>query len=197
MKILLGTNNQNKLKQFQRIFRRFGSDTELITLKDANIDVDVEEDADNLLENAKKKAEFYGKLSGTLALADDTGLFVDILGGEPGIHAKRWHDGTELDRCYKLLERLNEIPEGKRTCRYTGVLAVYNPNKKNFWTYQNDTEGIISNEFKGNDGFGYDPIFKLSNGKHYAELTDKERDAISHRGPGIKEFLKFLKIYEN
>lgn len=193
MKILIGTNNENKLQQFRRIFRNSGSDIELVSLKDAGITDDVEEDEDNLLANAKKKAEFYGEKSGILTLADDTGLFVDALGGEPGVHAKRWHDGTELDRCHKLLERLKDIPESKRTCRYTGVLVVYNPDTKEFWNYQNNIEAVISAEFKGDSGFGYDPIFKLENGKHYAELTDEERDAISHRGLGTKELIKYLK----
>jgi XTP/dITP diphosphohydrolase len=193
MKILLGTNNQNKLNQFRRIFKNLGSDIELISLIDAGITDDVEEDADNLLDNAKKKAQYYGEKSGLLALADDTGLFVDPLGGEPGVHAKRWHDGTELDRCYKLLERLKDIPEEKRTCRYTGVLSIYDPKTKSFWNYENNTEAVISDEFKGDMGFGYDPIFKLADGLHYAELTDSDRDAISHRGMGIKEFIKYLK----
>lgn len=193
MKILIGTNNENKLQQFRRIFRNSGSDIELVSLKNAGITDDVEENEDNLLANAKKKAEFYGEKSGILTLADDTGLFVDALGGEPGVHAKRWHDGTELDRCHKLLERLKDIPEGKRTCRYSGVLVVYNPDTKEFWNYQNNIEAVISDEFKGDLGFGYDPIFKLENGKHYAELTDEERDAMSHRGLGIKELTGYLK----
>jgi XTP/dITP diphosphohydrolase len=189
MKILIGTNNENKLKQFRRIFRNLGSDMALVSLKDVGIIDDVEENEDSLLENAKKKAKFYAEKSNLLTLADDTGLFVDALNGEPGLHAKRWHDGTELDRCHKLIERLKDIPEEKRTCRYTGVLAVYNPETKEFWNYENNIEAVISNDFKGDLGFGYDPIFKLENGKHYAELADEDRDAISHRGLGIKKYL--------
>ncbi|OGI36036.1 MAG: hypothetical protein A2283_09815 [Lentisphaerae bacterium RIFOXYA12_FULL_48_11] len=189
MKILIGTNNENKLNQFRRIFRNLGFDTELVSLKDVGITDDVEENEDSLLENAKKKAKFYAEKSNLLTLADDTGLFVDVLNGEPGLHAKRWHDGTELDRCHKLLERLKDIPEEKRTCRYAGVLAVYNPKTKEFWNYENNIEAVISDDFKGDLGFGYDPIFKLENGKHYAELTDEERDVISHRGLGIKSYL--------
>jgi XTP/dITP diphosphohydrolase len=192
MKILIGTNNKNKLKQFRRIFLRLDSDIQLVSLKDVGITDDVEENEDNLLENAKKKAVFYGEKSGIMTLADDTGLFVDALNGEPGVHAKRWHDGTEVDRCHKLLEKLKDIPEEKRTCRYTGVLVVYNPETKVFWTYENNIEAVISDEFKGELGFGYDPIFKLEDCKHYAELTDEERDAISHRGLGVKELVKYL-----
>jgi XTP/dITP diphosphohydrolase len=193
MKILIGTNNENKLNQFKRIFKNLGSDIELVSLKNIGITDDVEEDADNLLDNAKKKAQFYGEKSGMITLADDLGLFVDALDGEPGIHAKRWHEGTDLERCHKLLERLKDIPEEKRTCRYTGVLVVFDPNKKEFWNYENNIEAVISDEFKGDLGFGYDPIFKLENGKHYAELTDEERDAISHRGLGVRELIKFYK----
>ena len=101
MKILIGTNNENKLKQFARIFKNLGSDIELVSLKDAGITDDVEEDQDNLLDNAKKKAQFYGELSKMLTMADDTGLFIDALDGEPGIHAKRWHEGTEKERYLK------------------------------------------------------------------------------------------------
>lgn len=193
MKILIGTNNKNKLKQFRRIFGNLDLNIQLFSLKDVGITDDVEEVEDSLLANAQKKAKFYGEKSGMLTLADDTGLFVDVLNGEPGVHAKRWHDGTELDRCYKLLERLKNIPEEKRTCRYTGVLVVYNPKTKELWNYENNVEAVISDEFKGDLGFGYDPIFKLENGKHYAELTNEERDAISHRGRGIKELVKYLR----
>ncbi|MDP2736601.1 MAG: non-canonical purine NTP pyrophosphatase [bacterium] len=190
MKILLGTNNQNKIKQFKRIFINLKSAIKLISLKEAEIFEDVEEDADNLMDNAKKKAKFYAEKSGLTTIADDTGLFVDPLNGEPGVHAKRWHDGTELDRCKKLLEKLKAIPEEKRTCRYTGVLAIYDPRTEKFWTYENSHEAVISDGFRGSSGFGYDPIFKLPSGKNYAELTDAERDAISHRGLGIKKYLK-------
>ena len=192
MKILIGTNNENKLEQFRRIFKNFDSDIELVSLKEAGIIDDVEEDEDNLLANARNKACFYGEKSELLTLADDTGLFVDILRGEPGVHAKRWHGGTELDRNNKLLERLKGIPEEKRTCRYTGFLVLYDPRTKEFWEYKNDIEGLISDEFRGELGFGYDPIFKLKDGGRYGELIDEERDTISHRGLGVKELLKFL-----
>jgi XTP/dITP diphosphohydrolase len=194
MKILIGTNNENKLKQFARIFKNLGSDIKLVSLKDIGITDDVEEDKDNLLENAKKKAQFYGELSKILTLADDTGLFIDALDGEPGIHAKRWHEGTEKERYFKILEKMKDIPKEKRTCRYTGILAVYNPDKKDFWTFENNLEGIIANEPLEESGFGYDPIFiSTQYNKYYSQLTDAERDAISHRGVGVGEFIKFTK----
>ncbi len=193
MEILIGTNNKNKLNQFTKIFEVFAKDIKICSLQDLGIDDDVEEDFDNLLDNAKKKAEFYGKKSGLLTLADDTGLFIDALGGEPGIHAKRWHAGSEKDRYEKILERMKDVAKDKRTCRYTGVLAVYNPKSNLFWTYKNDVEGVIANTPKDLGGFGYDPIFiSLHYKKYYSELSAEERNAISHRGVGVKKFLADL-----
>lgn len=190
MKLLIGTNNQNKLSQFRRIFARLAPDIELLSLADLNITDDVEEDGEDLMANAKKKAEFYGKISGRLALSDDTGLFIDALGGEPGMHARRWHAGTEEERYLKILERMKDVPEGKRTCRYTGVLAVYDPAKDTFWTYENNLEGRIAEAPLPGRGFGYDPIVIINEfDKHYSQLTDEERDYISHRGRGIQEFI--------
>ena len=191
MKILIGTNNENKLKQFQRIFRNLGSDIELISLKEVGITSDAEEDEDNLLANAKKKAKFYADVSGMITLADDTGLFIDALGGEPGVHAKRWHEGTEKDRYLKIMERMEDISNEKRNCRYNGVLAVYNPETQEFWTHESSLEGIIANKPMEANGFGYDPIFiSTAFNKYYSQQTDEERDSISHRGLGINKFLK-------
>ena len=191
MKILIGTNNENKLKQFARIFRNLSSDIELVSLKDISITDDVEEDENSLLNNAKKKAQFYGEKSKMLTLADDTGLFIDALNGEPGIHAKRWHEGTEKERYLKILEKMKDIPEEKRTCRYTGVLAVYNPEEKSFWIFENNIEGAIANEPLEKSGFGYDPIFISTHyDKCYSQMSDAERDAISHRGVGARELIK-------
>jgi len=191
MKILIGTNNENKLKQFRRIFRNLGSDIEPVSLKEVGITSDVEEDDDNLLANAKKKAKFYADASGMITLADDTGLFIDALGGEPGVHAKRWHEGTEKDRYLKIMERMKDISNEKRNCRYSGVLAVYNPKTQEFWTHESSLEGIIANKPMEANGFGYDPIFiSTAFNKYYSQLTDEERDSISHRGLGINKFLK-------
>jgi len=192
MKIFIGSNNKNKLRQFRRMFEKFMSEAEVASLEELGIIDDIEEDGETLVENAEKKAKYFGNKSGMITLADDTGLFVDVLDGEPGINAKRWHEGTERDRNLKLIERLKNIPENERICRYVGVLAVYNPKKKKIWTYEGITEGWISDEFKGTSGFGYDQIFKTKaySGRHYAELDYKEKDLISHRGMGIRELAK-------
>ncbi len=193
MKLLIGTNNQNKFKQFQAIFNQLKPEMVLLSLGDVNITEDVEEDGEDLLTNAKKKAEFYGRKSGLLTLADDTGLFIDALNGEPGMHAKRWHQGTDKDRYLKILERMNEVPENNRTCRYIGVLAVYDPVKKTFWSYEQKLEGFIAKTPLEGFGFGYDPIVIISeSNKYYSQYNDEERARVSHRGRGAAEFMKTL-----
>ena len=191
MKILIGTNNENKFNQFKRVFNNLNPDIDLCSLKELGIADEVEEDSENLLDNAKKKAKYYGEKSGMLTLSDDLGFFVDALDGEPGTHAKRWHLGTDRERYIKILEMMKNMPEEKRTCRYKSASAVYNPTKKDFWVYEQDLEGKIANEPRKGNGFGYDPIV-LINGKYYSEYTDEERYKVSHRGLGVKELLKYL-----
>ena len=193
MKILIGTNNENKFNQFKRVFNNLNPDIELFSLRDLGIADDVEEDSENLLDNAKKKARYYGEKSGMLTLSDDLGFFVDALNGEPGTHAKRWHLGTDRERYMKILEMMKDMPEEKRICRYKSALAVYDPAKKDFWAYEQDLEGKIANEPREGNGFGYDPIV-IINGKYYSEFTDEERYKVSHRGLGVKELLKRLTI---
>ncbi|HPN96737.1 MAG TPA: non-canonical purine NTP pyrophosphatase [Candidatus Moranbacteria bacterium] len=192
MEILLGTNNENKLRQFRRMFSKFFPEVRLFSLLEKGIEDDIEEDGETLLENASKKARFFGEKSKMLTLSDDTGLFVDALNGDPGMHAKRWHKGTEKDRNLKLIERLKDVPENERTCHYLGVLAVYNPKNGKIWVYEGKTEGWISDQFRGESGFGYDAIFKTKKypGCHYAELDHAKKDWISHRGRGIRKLAK-------
>lgn len=193
MQLLIGTTNKNKFNQFSYIFNKFTQEVELLSLLDFKINDDVEENGKTLMENAKKKAMFFAQRSGLVTLSDDTGLFVDALGGEPGINAKRWHVGTELDRCHKLIERLRDIPEQKRTCRYIAAVAVYNPATGTFFEYQGSVEGYITNDFRGGSTFGYDQIFhSMHFDKNYAELSEDEKMQISHRGLGVREFLKSI-----
>lgn len=194
MKILIGTNNQNKLAQYRRSLAKNWPEAEVLSLADLGITLDVEEDGESLMHNAKKKAEEYGELSGILTVADDTGLFIDALDGDPGLHAKRWAAGTDKDRCLKILERLKDVPKEKRTARYDAVVACYDPSEKKFYTAQIAVEGLIGEELEGENGFGYDSIFFVKKfGKKYAQLTNDEIDSISHRTVGMKEVIDKMK----
>jgi len=190
MKLLIATTNKNKLDQFREIFKMQGADFELVSLKDIGNADDVEEDKETLMENAKKKAKYFGEKSGLISLSDDTGLFVDALDGAPGLHSKRWHAGTDLDRCLKLQEMLKDIPEEERACRYIGALAVYDPKANKFFEFEEKVEGYITDDFRGDADFGYDKIFhSVYFDKNYAELSEEEKAQISHRGNGIREYL--------
>lgn len=192
MKFLIATNNQNKLTQFKRIFKKYLPKVEIVSLKDVGITQDVKEDQETLIENAKKKAKFFGQKSGLITISDDTGLFIDALNGEPGLHSKRWLEGTDQERNIKILEIMQDLPDPERNCRYTGALALYNPQKDLFWIFEDSLEGRISKTVNTDGlGFGYDPIFiSLAYNKYYSDLTDQERDDISHRGLGIKKLAK-------
>ena len=190
-KILIGTNNPNKFRQFKAAFSVYAPEIEVMMPKDLGINEDVEEDGETLLDNAKKKALFFGEKTGMLCLSDDLGLFVDALNGDPGMHSKRWHEGTERDRNFKLLERMKE--KKNRKAHYTGVLAAYDPKTKEEWNFKGELEGEIMEEFRGTNGHGYDSIFKTARfGKHYSELTLKEEAQISHRHRGVKAFVEYL-----
>lgn len=187
---MIGTNNKYKLAQFKRSLAMIDPDMEILSLAELEITYDVEEDGDNLLHNAEKKAREYAEMSGLVTMADDTGLFIDALDGEPGIHAKRWAEGTDRDRCLKIIERLENVPHDQRTAKYIGVVSCYDPIKKRFYNSETDVEGFITDELKGENGFGYDPIFYVTKfGKRFAELTNDEIDSISHRTNGAKKVL--------
>lgn len=193
MKILIGTNNKNKLAQYKRGLEKLGSEIELCSLFDLGIDFDVEENGDTLLHNAKKKAKEYAELSGMITIADDTGLFVDALNGEPGIHAKRWSGGSDEDRCLKIIERIKDVPVDKRTAKYDAVVACYNPKSKEFYISKIEVKGRILDEIKGENGFGYDSIFWVEKfNKRFSELTNDEIDSISHRTVGTNEIISKL-----
>lgn len=193
MKILIATGNQNKLDQFKRIFENLGSDIELLSLNDVKIFDDVEEDQETLLGNAKKKAKFYAEKSGLPALSDDFGIFVDVLDGFPGVNSKRWLEGSDRDRCYALIEKLKNFPKEEWTAKYIGAVVLYNPEKKNFWENESEAKGVVIDELRGDQFFGYDSVFESKLiGKTFAELTDEERMRVGHRSLGVKSLLKYL-----
>jgi XTP/dITP diphosphohydrolase len=197
MKILIGTNNLNKFDKFKIAFEAYAPEIKLFKPSDLGIKGDHKEDADTLLENATKKAKFFGEESKMMTISDDTGVFVDALGGEPGIHAKRWHEGTEHERCIKLLERLKNVPDEKRTAHYGWAFAVYNPHNKKLWTFEYNLNGFMSSEFRDRGGFGYDKMFNLPQAnKHYSELSNEELNEFGGRGRAVKELVlntNFLK----
>jgi XTP/dITP diphosphohydrolase len=184
-KIIFATKNKGKIKEIQAVL---GDSYNVVTMEEAGISVDVDETGTTFEENAVIKAETIMKLCGEIVLADDSGLEIDYLNGEPGIYSARYmgHDTSYDIKNKSLIERLDGVPEDKRTARFVCAVAATVPNKETI-VVRGTMEGIIGYEIKGENGFGYDPIFFLPEyGKTSAEISPEEKNKISHRGKALR-----------
>ncbi|MGB8648315.1 MAG: XTP/dITP diphosphatase [Anaerolineae bacterium] len=192
MKLLIATHNRGKLREYVELLK--GLPYELLTLDDAGIREDVEETGTTFLENARLKAEAYARQSGVLTLADDSGLEVDALGGEPGVYSKRYagEGKADAERNAYLLAKLQDVPVGRRAARFRCVIAIVDPQGR-AWSSEGQCEGEIAFEPRGAHGFGYDPIFMVQgDGRHLAELEPEAKNRISHRAQAAKGARKIL-----
>ncbi|MBR4718686.1 MAG: XTP/dITP diphosphatase [Lachnospiraceae bacterium] len=184
--VLFATTNENKLREIRQILA--DTDIEVISLKDAGINIEVNEDGTTFEVNAVKKAETIMKASGKLTLADDSGLEVDFLNKEPGIYSARY---CGVNTSYRIknrniLERLTDVPDEERSARFVCAIAAAYPDGHTV-TVQATMEGRIGYEEKGTNGFGYDPIFYLPEyGCYSAELPPEKKNEISHRGKALR-----------
>ncbi|MBP3634085.1 MAG: XTP/dITP diphosphatase [Oscillospiraceae bacterium] len=192
MKLVLASKNQHKLVELQTILGQMG--LEVVLESEIGIDVDVEETGVTFAENAMLKAKAVMEASGMAAIADDSGLMVDALNGEPGVYSARYGGReTDLDRTMLLLENMKDVPEEKRTGRFVSAIACALPDGREV-TAEGVCEGTILFELRGNGGFGYDPVFYVPVlGKTFAEAGAEEKNAISHRGNALREFCKAWK----
>ena len=195
MKIVFATKNEGKVREVIKMLNM--DKIELITMAQAGIDVDVVEDGTTFEENAMKKAVEIMKISGMPAIADDSGLEIDYLDKQPGVHSARFlgHDTSYDIKNKKILEMLEGVPDGKRTARFVSAVCLVLPDGRTITT-RGTIEGAIGHEIKGTNGFGYDPIFFIPEiNKYSAELTTDEKNAISHRGKAIAQMReKILEI---
>ncbi|MFC1918570.1 RdgB/HAM1 family non-canonical purine NTP pyrophosphatase [Chloroflexota bacterium] len=192
-KLLLATNNQDKVREYRSLLH--GLPLELVTLADQGITTVVDEVGESLEENAKLKAGLLAAESQLLALADDSGLEVDALGGEPGRLSARYagEGASDSDRVNYLLSRLKDVPCQKRTARFRCVIAVATPAGE-VELCSGECQGVISFEPKGRYGFGYDPVFYLPGlGKTMAELPMEIKNKLSHRGRAAGKVFQLLK----
>ncbi len=192
-RILLATNNPGKVREFRRLLEPFGFVA--VTPAEAGIAVEVEESGESYEENAILKARAFAAASGMTALADDSGIEVDALGGGPGMYSARY-GGEGLDdrgRVELLLKELREVPAEQRTARYRAVVAVaFGDCEAPPVTFEGVQEGRIGFAPRGERGFGYDPVFLLPDGRTQAEATDEEKDEISHRAQAVKAAARYL-----
>lgn len=184
-KVIFATGNENKMKEIRQILGDL--DIEIQSLKDAGIHADIVEDGTTFEENAMIKANAISKLTGEIVLADDSGLEIDYLNKEPGVYSARYmgEDTSYHIKNATLIERLNGVPDEKRTARFVCAIAAVFPDGT-VKTVRGTMEGRIGYEERGVNGFGYDPIFYLPEyGCTSAELSMEEKNKISHRGKAL------------
>jgi XTP/dITP diphosphohydrolase len=193
MKLLLATNNRGKLKEIQALLGDF--DLELVTPQQVGLEMEVEEHGQTYAENAALKAQAFAQASGLLTLADDSGLEVDALDGQPGLHSARFSPlpgASDADRRAYLLEHLTGVPQ-PWTARFRCVIALALP-KGEMRFCEGRCEGQIIPQERGANGFGYDPIFWLPElGKTMAELQMEEKNRLSHRARAVLAARPILK----
>ena len=192
-KLLVATNNKGKLKEYGVLLK--GIPFEIVSLADVDIDADVEETGNTFEQNATIKATSYCAMSGLITLADDSGLEVDALGGEPGVMSARYAgpQATDEDRVKYLLSKMSSVPWEKRTARFVCVIAIATP-QQDVKLCRGICDGYITYEQKGTNGFGYDPIFYFPDmDRTMAELTPQQKNGVSHRGRAAQDARKLLK----
>lgn len=181
IKLLVATNNPGKVREYEALLK--GLPLTLTYPAQEGIDVEVKETGSTFAENARLKAAAYAGASGLLTLADDSGLEVDALGGEPGTRSARYagQGASDEDRYRLLLSKLEGVPWERRTARFRCVIAVTTPQRE-VRTAEGTCEGVIAFEPKGGHGFGYDPVFYMpEHGQTMAELEPEVKNRISHR----------------
>lgn len=188
MKLVLASKNPHKLREMETILSQLG--LEVVLESQVGVDVDVEETGTTFAENALLKARAVMEASGMAAIADDSGLMVDALDGAPGVYSARYgHLASDQARTAYLLKNMEQVPEGKRTARFVSAIACVLPDGRTV-TAQGTCDGEILFAPRGENGFGYDPVFYAPElGKTFSEAAPEEKNAISHRGRALNAFL--------
>ena len=202
-KIIFATGNEGKMKEIREILDGLtflGEKVQILSMKEAGIDMDIIEDGTTFEENAMIKARAVaGAAKEAIVLADDSGLVIDYLNGEPGIYSARYlgKDTSYRVKNANLVQRLEGVPDEKRSARFVCAIAAVLPDGRELST-RGTIEGRIGYEEKGANGFGYDPIFYVPRfDKTTAELTEEEKNQVSHRGKALQLMKEELKKYED
>ena len=194
MKVVLASKNKHKLVEISKITEKFGM--ELVLQSELGVDIDVEETGTTFEENSFLKAEAVMKATGLPALADDSGIAVDALNGEPGIYSARYGFDDSLDdrgRLLLLLKNTEHVPDGQRQAQFVCVITMVTPEGETIQA-RGEIHGELLREPRGENGFGYDPIFYYPPfGMSTAEMSPEDKNQVSHRGNALKVFYEKLK----
>lgn len=194
-RIVFATGNAGKMREIREIMSDM--DVQIVSMKEAGITVDIEENGETFEENARIKAEAIAAYTDDIVLADDSGLEVDYLNKEPGVYSARYmgEDTSYEIKNQAILERLSGVPKEKRTARFVCAIAAVLPDKQVLVTRET-IEGYIGDKAAGANGFGYDPIFYVDEYQcSTAELTEEQKNAISHRGKALRAMKTLLHQY--
>lgn len=188
--IIMASENVGKIQEVQKILQEY----KIVSIKEFGIDIEVEENGKTFKENAIKKAETISrKLDGKLCIADDSGIEIEYLNGFPGVITKRWHNGTDREKNLALIEKLKGVEKEKRKIRYTTAIALSNGEKT--ICEVGTIEGFVAEKVRGENGFGFDEIFELENGRTLAELSQEEKNKISARKIALEKLKQKLVIF--
>ena len=194
MKVVLASKNKHKLVEISKITEQFNM--ELVLQSELGVDIDVEETGTTFEENSYLKAEAVMKATGLPALADDSGIAVDALNGEPGIYSARYGFDESLDdwgRLQLLLKNTEHVPDGQRQAQFVCVITMVTPEGQTIQA-RGEIHGELLREPRGENGFGYDPIFYYPPaGMSTAEMAPEDKNEVSHRGSALKVFYEKLK----
>lgn len=198
-KLLVATKNLHKLDEFRDMLGEL-EDVEWVSLWDVGLgEMEVEETGTTFEENARLKAYEYQKASGLITFADDSGLEVDALNGEPGVYSARYgapEVNSDVGRYEYLLEKLADVPDEERDARFVCAIAIALPEHSSpadIPVVRGTVEGKITHSPRGENGFGYDPVVELDDGRTIAELPSEEKHAISHRGNALRKALPVIR----
>ena len=182
--IIIASSNKGKIREAQEILKEY----KIIPMRELGVDIDVDEDQDTFEANAIKKVETIAKkLNGKMCIADDSGIEIEYLDGFPGVFTKRWHEGTDRERNLKIIEKLKGVPKEKRKISFITAIAL-SDGKKTICKI-GKIDGYVAEETRGENGFGFDEIFELENGKTLAQISEEDKNKISAR----KQALESLK----
>lgn len=190
MDIIVATNNQGKVKEIKNILYPHN----VMSQMEIGVDIDVEETGLTFVENAFLKARALKPYTNCAIIADDSGLMVDYLNGDPGVFTARYagENTTPMQGIEKLLKNLDGVPFEGRGAKFVSVIALIMPDGSEY-SFEGECSGYITNILKGENGFGFDPIFYYPPfDKTFAELTDEEKNSVSHRSAAIAKLSKFL-----
>lgn len=185
-KIVIATNNAGKLREVREILSPLG--IEVISQREAGVNCNPDENGETFAENAMIKAKAVYEATGLPVIADDSGLCVDFLGGRPGVHSARY--APDGEKCSKLLSEMTDVPQEKRRASFNCTIAYIDDDCS--FTVSGECLGYIGYEERGENGFGYDPVF-IYGDRTLAEMTAEEKNKISHRGAALKALYAQLK----